>query len=124
MRRYKYMFKFFINNWKMVIHLLFHTKRFGVNNEWWSKGDSLWGWSTKQKIWGLLTIKPLIHNYKMMIYRSAIGFVPYHEFMQMVSRKDFEIMYKGRDYDKDLKEALIDAEKEKLDYDKFWEENG
>ena len=32
---------FIARNWKLIIHLLFHTKRFGVNNQWTSPFDSL-----------------------------------------------------------------------------------
>jgi hypothetical protein len=59
----------------MVIHLLLRTKKFGVNGEWWSSFPSIFGWSTWKIVLGILTIHPIIFNYKMMKYRAKIGFV-------------------------------------------------
>jgi len=39
-----YKAKYFKENWKMIIHFLFGTYRFGVNNElWWQYKHSLFG---------------------------------------------------------------------------------
>jgi hypothetical protein len=35
--------KWIKENWKMIIHLLLGTKRFGVNNKWWNEFDSIFG---------------------------------------------------------------------------------
>lgn len=58
-----------LKNWKIGIHLLFRTKRFGVNNEWWSKFDSIFGVSIGQILWDTVRIWPIIRNYKMMKFR-------------------------------------------------------
>lgn len=62
--------KFFLKNWKLGIHLIFRTKRFGVNNKWWSSFDSIFGWSNKKKLKAIFTIRPLIDNYKGMKFRA------------------------------------------------------
>ncbi len=64
---------YFIENWKMVIHLLFKTKRFGVNNQLWSEKDSLFGVS-----W-LIGLSQAIKNYKMMKVRAFSGFIPLNQ---------------------------------------------
>ena len=67
----KYRIEFFRKNWKLCIHLLLRTSRFGVNNEWWSSfpsyyfGDPWW-----KIIINILTIRPIILNYKMAKYRA------------------------------------------------------
>ena len=38
----------------------------------------------------------------MMIIRASIGFVPWEDFMMIVSRKQFEKMFPGRDYDEEI----------------------
>jgi len=45
--------KYVLENWKLGVHLLFHTYRFGVNNEWWSLWDSMFGlpWYKKINLW-------------------------------------------------------------------------
>jgi len=62
--------KFLYKNWKMGTHLLFRTKRFGVNNRWWSDFDSPFGWSNWKKI-TLILILPIIHNYQGMKFRAC-----------------------------------------------------
>ena len=68
--------KFFYDHWKEGIHLLFKTKRFGVNNEWWSSFDSMYGLSNIRKLGSILKVKPIIFNYRMMRLRSDCGFLP------------------------------------------------
>ena len=63
--------KYFVGNWKQGIHLIFRTKRFGVNNQWWNTYDSIFGWSNKKRIWNIITIKPMIENYKHMKLRAG-----------------------------------------------------
>jgi hypothetical protein len=58
-------------NWKLGAHLIFRTKRFGVNNEWWSSFDSIFGWPWWKQVWALLTIKPLFDNYQAMKFRAV-----------------------------------------------------
>ena len=62
--------QFLLNNWKLGTHLVFHTKRFGVNNEWWSQNDSVIGWETKDIVWGVLTVKPIVVSLKAMLIRA------------------------------------------------------
>ncbi|MBF0377196.1 MAG: hypothetical protein HQK72_06910 [Desulfamplus sp.] len=64
---------YFIENWKMVIHLLFKTKRFGVNNNLWSERDSLFGNSC------LIGWSQVFKNYKMMKVRAFSGFIPLNQ---------------------------------------------
>lgn len=71
----KFIIRFFFANWKMCIHLLIRTKRFGVNNEWWGLFDSLFGWPMWKIIFGILTVRPIIDNYRSMKFRAKIGFV-------------------------------------------------
>ena len=97
MERYKYLLKFFIANWKMLIHLIFRTKRFGVNNQWWGSFDSLWGWNNSKKVIAIIRVKPLIQNYKGMIFRSAIGFIPWDDFTKIVSDHQFRKMFPSRE---------------------------
>jgi len=66
-RRIKYFFK----HWKIGIHLISHTKRFGVNNQWWSTFDSMFGWSNRKRIVNILKIRPMIENYKHMKLRAG-----------------------------------------------------
>lgn len=63
--------KYFRKNWKLGVHLIFRTKRFGVNNEWWSPYDSIFGWSWKQRIISIIEIRPFIENYKCMKLRAG-----------------------------------------------------
>lgn len=68
-------FNYFFSNWKQCIHILFRTKYFGVNNEWWSSFPSLFGWSIWKIAWSIIVIKPLLRNYREIKIRSRIGFV-------------------------------------------------
>jgi len=67
----KFIIKFYIKHWKEGIHLLFRTKRFGVNGRWKSEFDSIFGWPTGKIIWSIIKIRPIIENYKMMKFRAA-----------------------------------------------------
>jgi len=71
--------RYFLSNWKMIIFLLFRTKRFGVMNKWW--------WPDKQGTifhipWWNYKKWRIIHNYKMARRRAApgIGFIPEEEY--------------------------------------------
>jgi len=64
-----------LENWKLGVHLILKTKRFGVNNEWWCKFDSMFGVSFCKRMWMLIRIYPIIDNYKQMKFRARIGFV-------------------------------------------------
>jgi len=62
---------FLYKNWKLGIHLLFRTKRFGVNNKWWWHEDGIFGWSNWKIFYSIIKIKPIINNYKMMKFRAG-----------------------------------------------------
>ena len=62
--------KYFIENWKIGIHLLLRTKRFGVNNQWWSDWDSLWGNSFGKILWDIVSVKGILRNYRGMKFRA------------------------------------------------------
>lgn len=72
----KYKLEYFFKNWRLCIHLLLKTRRFGVNGEWWSSfpsfyfGNPLW-----KIIINILMIYPIIYNYRAMRYRARLGFV-------------------------------------------------
>jgi len=101
-KKVSFRIRYFIANWKLILHLLFRTKRFGVNNEWWSEFDSIFGWSNKEKLKAALKIKPIIRNYRMMYVRSALGFIPWYDFMMIVPKRQFKRMYPDRDYNKEI----------------------
>jgi len=61
--------EYILVHWKLGVHLIFRTKRFGVNDRWWSQFDSMFGWSLQSRIWGILTLLPLFHNLQQMEWR-------------------------------------------------------
>jgi hypothetical protein len=68
--------KFIFGNWKLIIHLLFGTFRFGVDNKWRSSFDSMFSvpWNKRYK---------LIERYKLMRFRAEIGFISQHDFVDL-----------------------------------------
>jgi hypothetical protein len=62
--------KYYIKNWKIFVHLLLRTKRFGVNNKWWNDYDSIFGLSIINII-RILTIEPLITEWKKIKFRAV-----------------------------------------------------
>lgn len=67
-------------NWKLFTHVLFRTYRFGVNNEWWSRYDSLFGLPYSKR-WHL------VENYRMARFRSvACHFIGPEEQLLMFPR--------------------------------------
>jgi len=69
---YKNRILFFKKNWKLGVHLLLNTKKFGVNNEWWSRFDSVvWGKPTINIILDIVKISPTINNYRGMKFRAG-----------------------------------------------------
>ncbi len=73
----KYKLEYFLKNWRLGIHLILRTKRFGVNGKWWSSFPSFYfGDPTRRIILNVLMIYPIIFNYKMMKYRAvSLGFL-------------------------------------------------
>lgn len=73
----------FKKNWKLTIHLLFRTKHFGANNQWWLDFDSYFGWPWYKILIGIITVKPIINNYKGMKFRAKIGFISEQSFNEI-----------------------------------------
>ena len=64
---------FMKSQWKLGFHLIFRTKHFGVNNEWWSHYPSLlFGWAWYKILWAIVTIRPLLRNYESMKFRATV----------------------------------------------------
>jgi hypothetical protein len=64
MRRLWAKCRYIAANWKLFVHVLLRTYRFGVNNEWWSRYDSLFGLPYTQR-WHL------IENYRHARFRAV-----------------------------------------------------
>jgi hypothetical protein len=64
-----YSLKYYKKNWKIFLHLLLRTKRFGVNNKWWNDFDSIFGLSTIRILWRIILIKPLIVEWTKIKFR-------------------------------------------------------
>jgi hypothetical protein len=47
------------------------TNRFGVNNRWWEKFDSIAGIPLWRQAFNILRIAPLIRSYKFVKWRAA-----------------------------------------------------
>jgi hypothetical protein len=60
---------YYYKNWKLFTHLLLRTKKFGVNNQWWNKYDSIFGLPTMKIIWRIITIRPLIIEWIKIKFR-------------------------------------------------------
>ncbi len=69
MKRIKYIY----SNWKLGVHLISRTKRFGVNNKWCSNFDSLFGISFTNKI-KLLYPRNFKQNLLMIHFRALACF--------------------------------------------------
>ena len=62
-------------NWKMILHLLFKTRRFGVNN-------NLWAQPMQRSLFSLPFPMGIVHafkNYNMMKIRAFSGFIPLND---------------------------------------------
>ncbi len=77
-------------HWKLGVHLIFKTKRFGVNNGFWSAFPSPYGRSFPELIKATLLIYPLCQNYRAMRWRmgETVAFIPAEEYEK---RKSFGI---------------------------------
>ncbi len=62
--------RYIIENYRMILHLLFGTGHFGTNNRWWSPHVSIFSRPGLKKFTGV------IKNYKMMRARAFSGFIP------------------------------------------------
>ena len=64
-------------HWKMGVHLLLRTKRFGVNNLWWNKWDSMFGYPTWKILLRIILIYPLVREYRFIKVRcTGVHFLP------------------------------------------------
>lgn len=77
--------KFVFAHWKVGVHLLFRTRHFGVNNEWWSKGRSVMGLPLYRQIINAALIFPLLKNYRMMKIRfgASVGFLEHDRYKKI-----------------------------------------
>ena len=64
--------RFVLAHWKLGVHLVCRTKRFGVNNGWWATFDSLWGWSLGRLLWSIVTVVPMIKNLQGIWVRAVV----------------------------------------------------
>lgn len=87
--------KYYREHWKIGVHLLFRTKRFGVNNEAWpiGPGDSMFGLSNWKIFWAIIRIKPIILNWKCMKFRSKC--------CHFLTDETYELVYGESKYEKD-----------------------
>ena len=69
--------KYTKENWKMIIHLLFGTYHFGVNNSAWVSWNSLFGKPA------ICSIIKSIQNFKLMRTRAFIGFIPLNDAIKL-----------------------------------------
>ncbi len=67
-----------LKNWRFIIHILFKTRHFGVNNQWWSADASALSWSYANRFIGIVCIIPIIRNYQAAKYRAHTGWIPKH----------------------------------------------
>lgn len=65
-----------LKHWKLIIHVLLKTNRFGVNNHWWSQYPSCIGIVWYRQLLNILLIYPIIQNYYAMRMRALSGWVP------------------------------------------------
>ena len=63
--------KYAIKNWKLIIHLLFRTYFFGVDNRWWFPYPSIFGLPIKKRF----SVKQILLNIRMMKIRANCGFI-------------------------------------------------
>ena len=77
-------YRFMVKNWKLGVHLALHTRRFGVNNGWWSSFPSIIGRPFLRIILDIVTVRPVILNIKAAIIRAyACGFMAPEERIYM-----------------------------------------
>ena len=85
MKRLRYL----LEHWKIGLHLVLKTRRFGVNNRWWSRFDSAMGISVGQMLWNIIRIHPLVDNYKLMKIRAIqLGFLSREECVFLWGEKE------------------------------------
>lgn len=65
------MIKYIFENWKLSLHLILRTRRFGVNNRWWSDFDSHFGLPLHKVILRVLLVYPIIYEFYCMKFRAV-----------------------------------------------------
>lgn len=70
-------FSYMAKNWKQIVHLVFGTKYFGVNNRLFSKDHSLF---ERRGIW---KIRGIFERIAMMKARAFMGFIPLEDAVRL-----------------------------------------
>ena len=71
MNNLKFKLKYGRKNWKLLVHLMFSTYYFGVNNEWSSTFPSMFGVPIYKR-----TLSKVLLNYKLAKLRAvSCGFI-------------------------------------------------
>ena len=78
--------RYYCQHWKQGVHFILRTKRFGVNNRWWSDFDSLFGRGFWYKIFTVIAIMPMIRNYRHMKWRAGSA-------AHMLTDSDYEMAF-------------------------------
>ena len=78
---------YMLQNWKLIIHLLFRTYYFGVNNQWWSSFRSMFGLPLYKRF-------NLVTQYKLVAIRSSFGFISREE-MKVLFPSFYNKIHKG-----------------------------
>lgn len=77
--------KYLLKNWKQGTHLVFHTRRFGVNNKWFENFDSMFAWPWYKILWEILTVRPILIELKCVLIRAfALGFLAPKERVHLI----------------------------------------
>lgn len=78
---------YILSYWKLGVHHLFKTRRFGVDNKWWSPFDSKWGLSLVPFILQFVLLYPFFYNYRAMKIRlgPSVAFIPKSEYQILYS---------------------------------------
>lgn len=88
-RKWKYLkmnrtkFIYLKYHWRLIIHLLFRTYRFGVNNKTWKQNEFAHGFFGLP--WYKLEKWNVVHNYRQMKIRCGPGicFIPYRTYQKL-----------------------------------------
>lgn len=84
--------RFYLENWKLGVHLIFRTKHFGVDNGWWFRYESLMGWPLWKIIWSVVTIRGFLANVKGVYRRARTA--------HLIDDESFRLMYGASKYGK------------------------
>ena len=73
---HKSLLLYVLSHWRFILHLIFKTRYFGVNNQWWSAHPSAVSWTWRQRLVAIITVNPIIQNIQSMRFRAFAGWVP------------------------------------------------